>query len=347
MAEKYDGKNPMVIPRAIVNKGGVRSATLSDDETFTLKTSTINMLDPGGADRTLTLPAVASTIPKTDGLRYVIAHSGVANLLNISDGAAVVAVAAGEWVEVSSEGTDWFVSARGVDVSRKARVEVFDDFNRQANYATEADGPWILNAGADAQALDPAISTVGISTLTTGDADGTMANDGSQIVAALPVQAQYGGLVVEARLHINTAITDVSVNFGLTDVTTLEEPAAVGGGDAITTNATDCAVLVYDTGADTDEWFSVAADGGVDDSGSGATGTAPVADTYQILRIEVESDGATIRFYIDGTLETTMSGDVGVSPDVALYATVTACSTTTTSKTVDVDYIYIQQGSRA
>ena len=111
--------------------------------------------------------------------------------------------------------------------------------------------------------------------------------------------------------------------------------------EAITSTASDAVCFVYDTGADTDEWFACAVDGDTDDAGNATTGTAPVADTYQTLRIEVSSDGATIKFYINGSLVKTLSGDAGVSPDVNLYATVIACATTTTSKTVDVDYVYV------
>jgi len=221
------------------------------------------------------------------------------------------------------------------------RVEIFDDFLYQT--IAETDTPWVLNSGADTEAIDPAINAQegGVIRLTTGDADGTMANDGSQIVCAVPVQADGGGLVFETRLHINTAITDISVCAGLTDSTSLEEPFSIGASDAITSTASDAACFVYDTGADTDEWFACAVDSDTDDSGNATTSQAPVADTYQILRIEVSSDGATIKFYIDGTLVKTLSGDAGVSPDVNLYATVSACATTTTSKTVDVDYIYV------
>lgn len=338
MSETFDGKNPMVIPRAIVNKGGVRAATMTGSETWTLKTSTVQILDPGSSDRTVTLPTAE---PALDGARYVVCHSGVASSITLSDGADVAVLTSGEWAEVYCEGTDWYLGAHGDSGTARGLVQVFDDFNRQAVYNTEADGIWILNAGSDDVAVDPAISAVGILTLTSGDAGTGVAADGSQIVCALPVQAQSGGLYMETRLHINTAVTTVQVNVGLTDVTTLELPVSIGGSDALTTNASDFAGFVFDTGADTDEWFMVAVDGDTDDTGSAALGTAPTADTYQTLRVEVDADGATIRFYIDGSLAGTLSGDAGVSPDVNLYATIIVNSTTTTSRTVDVDYIEI------
>jgi len=225
-------------------------------------------------------------------------------------------------------------------INQRYRFEIFDDFIQQA--ITENDTPWILNSGADAQAVDPAVSAAecGVVVITTGDNDGTVAQDGSQLVCHIPVQADSGGLVFEARLHINTAITNVAVNVGLTDSTALEEPFT-NAADVITSVASDAACFVYDTSATTDEWWACAVDSNTDDAGNATTGTAPTADTYQTFRIEVSADGATIKFYIDGTLETTLSGDAGVSPDVNLYATVIACGDGTASKTVDLDYVYV------
>lgn len=223
--------------------------------------------------------------------------------------------------------------------SPATQFTIFDDFICQT--LTEADTPWILNKGTDAQALDPVISTDerGKIVITTGDNSGTLADDGSQIVCSIPVQADSGGLIVETRLHINTAITGLSVNFGLTDTTSLEEPFTISG-TSITSNATDAACFVYDDGATTKEWFACAVDSDTDDTGNAATGTAPVADNYQTLKIEVSSDGNTVYFWINGTLVKTLT-NAGLTPTVNLYAVIVANSTTTASKTVDVDYIYI------
>ena len=218
--------------------------------------------------------------------------------------------------------------------------EIFDDFIQQT--FTKADTPWILNAGTDDLAVEPVIDVqeCGVLLMTTGDDDGTTAVDGVQIVSHIPVQADSGGLVFETRLHINTAITNVSVFAGLTDVTTLEEPFS-NAADVLTSNADDACGFLYDTSADTDEWWMVAVDSTVDDAGCATLGTAPTADVYQKLRMEVSADGATIKSYLDNTLAGTLSGDTGVSPDVNLYATIVACGDSTASKTVDVDYIYV------
>ena len=219
-------------------------------------------------------------------------------------------------------------------------VDLFDDFLWFS--LVEAAMPWILNEGSDGSAADPAINLQegGVVRLTTGAGDGSTAQDGSQISGCVPVQADSGGLTMEFRLHINTAITNVSVFLGLTDITTLEEPFT-NAADVLTSNADDAVGFLYDTGATTDEWWMVAVDSGTDDANCAATGTAPTADIWQTFRIEVSSDGATINFYIDGTLEGTLSGDAGVSPDVNLYPIVIACGDGTASKTVDLDYIWV------
>jgi hypothetical protein len=226
-------------------------------------------------------------------------------------------------------------------INTRRRFELMDDFIQQT--LTEADTPWILNSGSDDLAIDPAINAqeCGVVRLTGGDGDGTVAVDGSQIVCHIPVQADSTGLIFETRLHIDTAITGVAVNAGFTDATGLEEPFSIGALDAITSTATDAACFVYDSDAVTKEWFACAVDSDTDDAGNATTSTAPVADTYQVLRIEVSSDGATIRFLINGTLVTTLSGDAGITPDVNLYATVIACSDGVAQKFVDVDYIYV------
>lgn len=259
-----------------------------------------------------------------------------------------------KWFGNGSSGVDYLyadasrnlIELTNIEFSQRKRTEIFDDFVYQA--IAETYTPWVLNSGSDAEAIDPAIDLQegGVIKITTGDADGTIANDGSQLVCAIPVQADSGGLVFETKLHINTAITEISVNAGLTDSKTLEEPFT-GASDVLTSVASDAACFLFDDGNTTKEWFAAAVDGDSDDTGNGATGSAPVSDTYQVLRIEVSSDGATILFYVDGTLVKTLSTSNGVSPDVDLYATVVACSTTTTSKSVDVDYIYVGHNKAA
>lgn len=293
----------------------------------------------------VTLPSVAAAGGLSFTIRLTSVGTGSVTIQDLGGDAGlqdIVLAQAGASVTVESNGFVWtVVDENGVVPSSLGSVWTFvDDFTQQV--LTEDDSsPWILNSGADAQALDPAVNlqSGGVVRLTTGDADGTTANDGSQLVLAIPVLAQSGGLVFETRLHINSAITTVSLFAGLTDSTALEE-AFTNAADTITSTASDGAGFLYDTDATTDNWWAVAVDSDTDDTGNATTGVAPVADTYQVLRIEVSADGGTIRFFINGVLVKTLTGG-GVSPDVALYATVIACATTTTSKTVDIDYVMV------
>jgi len=219
--------------------------------------------------------------------------------------------------------------------------EIFDDFIYQT--LTAANTPWILNKGTDETAIAPAIAVIterGTARLISGNTTGGLiADNGSQLVCAIPVQADTVGLAVEARLFISN-ILNISVNFGLTDITTLEEPFEIGASDAITSNASDACCFVFDDGADTKEWFACAVDSDADDTGNSSTGIAPVSGVNQTLRIEVNNTGNTITFYIGGVLVKTLS-NAGVTPNVNLYATVVVNSTSTISRYVSLDYISI------
>ena len=217
--------------------------------------------------------------------------------------------------------------------------EYFDDFNQKA--LDETNGQWILNSGTDAQAVDPAISTAELGTIAvvTGDLDGTTAADASQIVLAIPVQADSGGLTFEARLKIGTAITGVSVFFGLTDVTTLEEPFT-GATVTITSNASNAVGFLYDAGLTSKTWHMCGVDGDTDATTNGTLTSAPVADTYQILKCVVAASGESAEFFVDGVSKGSLTAAV-CAASTNLYLTLVACATTTASKTVTADYLYI------
>ena len=240
----------------------------------------------------------------------------------------------GSWVDVAT-GT-----------AHAAEWSVIDDLFGKAD--TEVDHGWILNSGTDGQALDPALDTAqagGVWQLVTGDADGTTAADGSGMVwADMPIQLDStGGITtIEARIRIKSAITTVSVGFGLTDSTALEEPFT-NATDTITSTATDAVGFLFDSAATTLEWWGCAVDTDTDDAGNAATGVAPTADVWQILRIEISADGATINFFIDNvaTAVLALAADAGVGPDVVLYPYLIANATTTTSRTIDVDWVRV------
>ena len=222
---------------------------------------------------------------------------------------------------------------------------LFDDFIQQT--IVEADGPWIENSGA--AGTDAAINAqeFGVVRLVTGtnsggDIDGISGTtNASQLISHIPMQVDSTGLVFETRLHVNTAVTQTMVMVGFTDVTTIENPFEIGANDTNTLTATDAVMFVYDTRADTDEWFAMGVDSGTGATNTGTTSTAPAADTFQVLRIEV--DGGRAKFYVDGKLKRTLRASV--SPSTNIYATVFANGVTTSAQSiaarqVDIDYIF-------
>lgn len=226
-------------------------------------------------------------------------------------------------------------------LSPEETFQFFDDFVDQG--ITEAESPYVLNAGSDDAAIDPAINAQvgGVLRVTAGDGDGTAAVDGSQVVLALPVQASKSSLAFECRLNI-TDVSECSVFVGFTDSTSLEEPMSVSG-TTLTTNATDAVGFVYDPAMTTDEWWLAGVDDDTDATGSGTTSVAPEDGEYQVFRVEVSADGQTAYGYIDGTLVGTLTANA-VDPDTNVYFTVFANGTGSNSAaaTVDVDYIVVE-----
>ena len=211
-----------------------------------------------------------------------------------------------------------------------------DDF-----YGDALDGAWVPLNGSDAQAIDPAPSAAknGVVRLTCGnDATTTMAVNGCQLASELNWDASAGRLFGEFRIKVS-AITDIVFFAGFTDSKALEMPFTQSG-TTLTSTATDAVGIMFDTGSTTDDLFAVGVDSDTDATHEDL-GSAPVADTWIRLGVEVFSDG-TAKFYIDGV----KTGDTmtsAVTPTVDLAATVAVFSETTTSHTLDVDYVRLEQ----
>ena len=202
---------------------------------------------------------------------------------------------------------------------------------------TETATPFVFNSGSDAQAVDPVVATVAskgnVWQCVSGDAGTGVAADGSQLVAAAPLNASRGGLFFRADVSIVSAVTNAQVFVGFTDSKSLELPASISG-TTVTTNMSDGFGFAYDTGATTDQWYAVGVDTNTDATGQAITGEAPTADTFQTLYAECDADGANARFYIDGSLVATFTANA-CTPTVDLYFTCIVNATTTTSKTVN------------
>lgn len=217
------------------------------------------------------------------------------------------------------------------------RVAIFDDF-LGPTLRTE----WAVTKGSDGGAANfaPSAALCGMARAVTGAGAGaSMAVNGVQLNGALNWQANQGDLVVQARVKIQT-IANIAFYFGLTDQTAaLEDPiTGAGGGDGITTNATDAVGFLYDTTMTTKHWWLVGVANDVD-AAPQDSGGAPVANTYDVLRIEVRIDGSAY-FYRNGLLVgNVMAG--ACRPTIPLTPVIAAFSRSAASQNIDAELLHV------
>jgi hypothetical protein len=224
------------------------------------------------------------------------------------------------------------------------RVAVqFDDFEGPGlAFSTTIVEKWRSRKGSDAQCVDftrtEAVGGTVVGTI--GDTTASMAVAGVQLDSGLNWKANQGDLVFEARVKIS-AITDIAVFVGLTDqVGALEMPIqSAASANTITTNATDAVGFMFDTSMTADTWWLVGVANDVDATAQN-TGTAPVADTYVTLRVELTSAGVAT-FYLNGTaVGSAMTG--AVTATVALTPVIAGFNRTTSgTPTITADWIYV------
>jgi len=167
-----------------------------------------------------------------------------------------------------------------------------------------------------------------------------VANDKQEFAGALSYNSSKV-TVFECRIAIAADVTTTRLNVGLSDAKNeaAQTIAFTISGTTVTENATDGAVFLYDTDADTDGWFGCIAGTTDEDEGGGAT--APTAGVYQTLRIEINASRA-VSFYIDGTqYGSTTTAVLDASKSLGFY--LATQSTTTVARTVNLDYVYIWQ----
>jgi parallel beta-helix repeat protein len=201
---------------------------------------------------------------------------------------------------------------------------------------------WGSQVGSDPQVVAPAISSAigGMVRVTTGDdAAASMAVNGVQLDSGLNWRASAAGLTFEVRVKIS-AITNVAVFVGLTDqIAALEFPIEMAAGDAVTTNAANAVGVVFDTAADTDNWWLVGVATDVDATQQNSA-LAPSAGTYEKWRIELNTSGTAIFFRNDVQIGTAMTG--AVTAGTALTPVIAAFSRGAASRNIDADFIRVQ-----
>lgn len=216
-------------------------------------------------------------------------------------------------------------------------VRFFDDFLGDVLM-----DQWNGRVGSDGACVAPAIvvTTSGFMRTTTGAGAGaTMAVNGVQLDSALNWQAQNGDLVFEARVKLGD-ITNVALYVGFTDQTAaLEMPFTLAAGDVLTSNASDGCGILFDTAADTDNWWLVGVKADAD-AAKQNTGLAPAAGTFETFRIELSAAGQAT-FYRNGVvigvaMANAVSTAIGLTPVIAGF------SRTNAIKNIDADYILIE-----
>lgn len=292
------------------------------------------------AERTATL----STTGGYAGARFRIERFEAATggfALSVLTGSAVLArLAYGQWCDVEYTGTAWVVVARGnLREPFNSLIACRDDF-----LGEEIDGyKWQSIIGTDAecrQAIVLADQIGGVVRLTTGDdAAASMAVNGVQLHGQLNWRADRGVMEWEARVALD-AITTVALFIGLTDQrTVLEMPFTLAAGDVLTSNATNAVGVLFDTAADTDNWWMVGVKADVDATKQNSA-VAPVAATFETWRIEVDGTGIAT-FYRNGTLIGTAMA-AAVTASSPLVPVVAAFSRAAASRNIDVDLQSIQ-----
>ena len=197
-----------------------------------------------------------------------------------------------------------------------------------------------VDAGVPALNSD-ALSGVGVIT-TTNEVDHTT-------LIGTPVAFDVGlmgTIVAEARVRL-TDLDTKEVFFGFSDIDpdTLGIQAAVAHGDTatLTLTASDiCGFLLSAELTSDEEWhiiYNGGATTGVTVSATNGTGVDAVAGEWDVLRIEIDTNG-TARFYVNTTLEATITGAVSTSVDLSCVLGVDA--KTAAIETLDVDYLLVK-----
>ena len=99
----YNGKPFFKIPRPLLLAGGVEVKTIADGMTLTDKDSLFQVINSGGSDQNIILPA------EKDGRIYCIKNAGATNNLSVQNNQAVqqVLLSPNEVAVLVSDGINW------------------------------------------------------------------------------------------------------------------------------------------------------------------------------------------------------------------------------------------------
>lgn len=228
-----------------------------------------------------------------------------------------------------------------------AKATIIEDF--QGTWLVTDAGPadhWSSTAGSG---TTPVIATTvagsinGEVTLKSATTDAaTIAEVGASFTGIdLGYKANKGGLVMEARIKLDdVAKAYLFVGFTDTISSTVEGPIFLVAGD-IDSDATDACGVGFDVdGTTADQFFHGGVKNGTD-TAPAYSGSAPVNDTYFVVRVEVSATGA-VQGFIDGKA---IGGAIAnaVTATVALTPAIVVGTRTTGQVIATIDYIWTQQ----
>ena len=214
------------------------------------------------------------------------------------------------------------------------KVKLFDDFLGPAITTNE----WLANSDGGTGAIT--LQVDGAALITTGTTDGHR----EALTQSLNWRASDGGpLTFEVRVKCVSEITTRAIFVGFTDLVTVENPIEKDA-DSYSSNASDAVGFMYDTDAAIKRWYCVGVKGD-NDVTPFDTGVAPVADTYQTLRVVVDITGGAT-YFIDGALVGSRKNAVTASTDLTPIMLIEN-RTTTAARAINVDYVYVEKGRAA
>ena len=222
-----------------------------------------------------------------------------------------------------------FKFLKGANFQPGAGVSFFDDF--LGDLVGDA---WAVDAdtGCSGAITAAKLGTLRLTTDTTDNARVTAAHE-------LNWAAELG-LVAEFRVKVD-AITAVGIFVGFSDAKAeaaqTQPIEGSGSSDGVTTTATDAVGFLFDTDMSTDQWHGIGVKGNTDGTLASSFG-APVAATYQILRLAVGSD-ETAYFWVDGTFKGSVAS--AVTGTVALTPIISVQNRSGTARNLDIDYAWV------
>ncbi len=181
----------------------------------------------------------------------------------------------------------------------------------------------------------------GAVTLTSANTDADMTFIGTHVIFDVGLM---GTLVAEARVNLADLDTKV-VYFGFTSaLTTDEQMDDIADANTITMTLTATSMagfILADTLTSDEEWHVIYNGGtttGETDSRELVTGVDAVAGEFDILRVEIDTNG-TVRWFVNGDLKKTVVGAVSTTTNLA--ALIGAGANTTEFCIFDVDYLLV------